>query len=397
MGHGPARHPRRIAGALAIWQYLVAVDASRKGNGSGWRYVAATAAYVFAQLSKPTAVAAPVIAAGLQVATEPRMYMRGFRASTQRSAIKPLILRPGFWLILALPRHPHHPAHQPIARATELVPILHRPIVAIYAIAFYVWKTVWPVHLCTDYGRVPWKIFADGQAYWTWIVPVGIGGLLIFARRMPMVIAGAAVYVLGLLPVLGLVGFDYQGISTVADRYLYLPMFGMASSWRRYWRGGGRAHRVWAVAATTGILGLLAFRTFALAWTWHDNQSLWCTRAGGQSAEHCRQRHAFPRRAACEELSAGDRLRRAIHPRQRVPAARLCDLANVYAQMGRTKDAVSAMMQAYRLEPRDPQVLVDLGVQLVNDQQLSARYSGSARRWRSIRITPRPRSTWRSR
>jgi tetratricopeptide (TPR) repeat protein len=45
---------------------------------------------------------------------------------------------------------------------------------------------------------------------------------------MPALGIGAAVFVVGLLPVLGFTPFMFQLFSTVADHYLYLPMLGIA-------------------------------------------------------------------------------------------------------------------------------------------------------------------------
>jgi hypothetical protein len=40
----------------------------------------------------------------------------------------------------------------------------------------------------------------------------------------------AVIFVLSIAPVLGLISFDYQNWSNVADRYMYLPMFAIALS-----------------------------------------------------------------------------------------------------------------------------------------------------------------------
>jgi tetratricopeptide (TPR) repeat protein len=65
--------------------------------------------------------------------------------------------------------------------------------------------------------------------FWSWAVPLVLFVVLIMNRkRMPAVLAGFGIFVIGLLPVLGLTPFMYQLHSTVADHYMYLPMFGIA-------------------------------------------------------------------------------------------------------------------------------------------------------------------------
>ncbi len=65
-------------------------------------------------------------------------------------------------------------------------------------------------------------------AYLAWIVPAA---LLVLAhrhrRRYPFIWLGALLFLLFLLPTLGLVPFAYQAYSTVADRYAYLALIGL--------------------------------------------------------------------------------------------------------------------------------------------------------------------------
>jgi protein O-mannosyl-transferase len=185
-------------------------------NGRCW-YLAAAACYVLGMLSKPTAIVAPLLAGTIDWL----ILRRPFRSVVAAAA--PL-------LILAIPcavwtrtAQPTNSGNQPV------VPLLARPLVAGDAVAFYVGKLVAPVRLSIHYVRRPDEVWRDGRALWTWLVPAVVVLVAIaLRRRAPWGLAAAMLFVLGLLPVLGLVPFEFQYYSTVADHYLYLPMLGIA-------------------------------------------------------------------------------------------------------------------------------------------------------------------------
>jgi Tfp pilus assembly protein PilF len=104
-----------------------------------------------------------------------------------------------------------------------------RPFIAADAIAFYLEKLIIPVRLCIDYMRTPQYVMAHWWGYVDWILPAS---LLYAAWRLRHwsrdLWIGTVVFVVGLLPVLGFSPFIFQCYSTVADRYLYFSMFGIA-------------------------------------------------------------------------------------------------------------------------------------------------------------------------
>jgi tetratricopeptide (TPR) repeat protein len=72
-------------------------------------------------------------------------------------------------------------------------------------------------------------VVATGEIYYTWIfVAIAAVGIVLARKRYPLLIVSSAIFVLGMLPVLGLTRFMYQRHSTVADHYMYLPMLGVA-------------------------------------------------------------------------------------------------------------------------------------------------------------------------
>jgi tetratricopeptide (TPR) repeat protein len=79
-------------------------------------------------------------------------------------------------------------------------------------------------------------------------------------------------FVAGLLPVLGLSPFLVQRWSTVADRFVYLSMFGVALA--AAWLAGLRWTRP-AMVACSAIVVLLAARSMVQVRTWRDRISLY--------------------------------------------------------------------------------------------------------------------------
>jgi protein O-mannosyl-transferase len=193
-----------LAGAfslLAIWIYLRAGIRNQ---------MIATAVFALALLSKPTAAVTPLILAIIlvcQLRTHVRWLTLWF---VMAAAI----------LIVAWFVQPSGDVYRP--------PIWGRPIVALDAIAFYVGKLLVPFHFLIDYGRSPDWLMAHPSAWWTAAVAM-FGGVIILAIRKPNLCIAAAITLVGLLPVLGLVPFNFQYYSTVADRYAYLAMLGIVA------------------------------------------------------------------------------------------------------------------------------------------------------------------------
>ncbi len=168
--------------------------------------------------------------------------------------------------------------HSTVRRRLKPWPLWSRPFIAADALNFYLCKLLLPVHLSFDYGRTPLAMLNDPflhrTLYWSWMFPA-IAALFVWRLRRPMPAVAALVFFLGVLPVLGLIPFAYQYYSTVADRYVYLSMLGvaMAAAWVLA-RFGNRA--VWCAAG--GVLAALMSLSFLQAGVWKDTDTLY-TRA----------------------------------------------------------------------------------------------------------------------
>jgi hypothetical protein len=197
-----------------ILAYLRAVQSGEKRSRNYW---IASALFIAALLSKPSAVVLPLIVAAL----DRILYRRRWKTIVAWTAP---------WLVPAIAAALIAQRIQSTADI-ESNPIWARPLIAADALAFYLWKLVVPIQLTFEYGRTPRAVFNDPQfmhpLYWTWIFPV-IAGLIVWRLRRPLLSASAWIFVLALLPVLGFAPFVFQYHSTVADRYVYVSMLGIA-------------------------------------------------------------------------------------------------------------------------------------------------------------------------
>ena len=178
-------------------------------------YFLATIAFALAMLAKSSAVVVPAIA-----------FILDFFLAHRRFRDSLVFLLPWFFLtipIILIGRHA-----QPAAFIGPAVPFLSRPLVALDAIAFYLWKLIWPATLGIDYGRTPQIVIVHGWQALTWFVPLLIIAIILWNRRIKWFALAFAIFILALAPVLGFLPFDFQAYSTVADHYVYLAMLGPA-------------------------------------------------------------------------------------------------------------------------------------------------------------------------
>ena len=102
------------------------------------------------------------------------------------------------------------------------------PLIAADSLVFYLRKIVFPDGFIIDYGRTPSFVL---QSYWRHlgIFIAAAGGLgLSFTKNRRFWFLASALFIAGVLPVLGLVPFEFQHISGVADRYVYLSMLAVS-------------------------------------------------------------------------------------------------------------------------------------------------------------------------
>ena len=200
---------------LTLLLYVTSVG-QKKASARQFYYAVASVAYLLALGAKPGMVAIPAVAFILGL--WPLRHSKRTLAFT----IIPWLIIGVVWTVLTIR------AQTAAALARDLVPLWVRPLVALDALAFYVAKIFWPFNLSADYGRAPNLVFQSGALYWTALFPVALVVVLTFFRRTRWLIFSFAIFTVALAPTLGLVPFNFQIVSTVADRYGCFALLGPA-------------------------------------------------------------------------------------------------------------------------------------------------------------------------
>ncbi len=231
----------------------------------------AAALLLAAMLAKPAAIVFP----GVLLLVD-RVLLR---RTIKESAVLPVIV----WL-LTLPIVVATKSFQPNLNMDFVPSIAQRTLVAADALGFYVWKLVMPYSLALDYGRSPRHVLAQ-MGGWRLVLPVAvsIAGFIAAATAFfrparqrtwcAIVSCGWTIFVFSLVPVLGLVPFEYQDFSTVADRYMYVSMFGAAMV---VWGLAIQVRKRPVALATLAIVVVttLAVSTFRQASRWRSTETL---------------------------------------------------------------------------------------------------------------------------
>lgn len=317
-------------------------------------YAWATLALVAAMLSKPTAMVVPVMA----FVVDALLIGRPVR----RAAVW---LAP--WVLLSIACAIAARLVQPIGDVSHAGPLVYRPLVALDAVAFYIGKLLWPMNLAVDYGRTPHMTIASGSPFVTWVVPVALLAVALWAWRkhgqaVPLV--ALAIFAIGVGPVIGLVSYDFQRLSNVADHYLYLPMIGVALlvafAMSRASGATGAVRPIWRTVAAV-LLVVLAVRSAVQAGTWRDTASLFnhVLRVNPTSgtAYNSLATLAVEQRRPTDAIPLAER---AVQHAPKMTEAWVT-LGAGYAMTGDMARATAAYRKAVEVDPNEPRALAALG------------------------------------
>ena len=381
---------------LAMWQYVVLARGDGDGPEGhvhlpGLRWTVGTVALGLALLSKPSAVVVPLLLALIDYLILRRPLIRVAKWTAG-------------WFALAVAAAVLARTVQPATSTSVDVALWQRPFVAGDALAFYLHQLVLPMQLAPDYGHTPARVFESVYGYASLLVPALILVALVSIWRLrSAATASMAVFVAGVLPVLGFVPFEFQTFSTVSDRYLYLSMLGPAifTAFVLRRQGPGLAH-----LAAIGVLGALAFQSAQQVMVWRDTETLLShtlevnphsglahsnlgevlMNSGEveQAVVHFREAAAQNPNSAQTRSNLGSALGQTGHLEESVEhlseAVRLdpeyararMNLASAYAGLGRNPEAIEQLLEVTRLEPGFAPAFYTLGLLLQAQNSLEA-------------------------
>lgn len=171
----------------------------------------ATLCFLFAILSKPSAVVLPAVIVALE------FILNG-------KPTKQVWKKMGIWLVFSVAAIVQTKAAQEDFLNQDFS-LFQRGLVILDTYSFYIQKFFFPYPLSPNYARTPEAALADPDLIWLVLIgAVFMIGHAILAWRADKRYALLGVWMVALAPVSGVVAFGYQKISTVSDHYNYFAM-----------------------------------------------------------------------------------------------------------------------------------------------------------------------------
>ncbi len=179
-------------------------------------FITASVFFVSALLSKPSAVVLPFVISVLTWC----FYKENFKI-----VLKGLVL----WLLFVIPILLVTRNSQPDESIYISIPFWERFFIAGNSLLFYLYKLLIPYPLAACYGNTPMLAVKDHFIYLSTFICVC---LMIFSfikrKSNPILFSSLFIIVIIVLPVSGLIPFEYQKHAGTADRYIYLGTLGAA-------------------------------------------------------------------------------------------------------------------------------------------------------------------------
>lgn len=354
----------------SVWMYLLA-SRSDAGRRRAVLLFVATIVFVLALLSKPSAIVTPFL-------LTPLLWLDAGGPS-RRLARE--MLRLVWWVVISIPIIVIV-KHTQTAEYVREAPLWFRPVVGFDTLGFYARKLVWPTRLAIDYGRTPTWLMSSAERYWTWAIPFGVAALLGAAKKwLPCVWYSAGVMILGVWPFAGIQKFEFQNVSTVADRYFYLAMLGpallVACIVRRWPK---------TLPFVAAMIVALATVTIRQSHTWSDTDAL-ISRAlevnaksriangllGYRAAKRGDRAEAAARYASVLELDPTDPMTN-------------YNLANLLLADGKFDQAAARYDTALKRDPSYAQARTNLGIALMRLNRLDEAHDQFIR---AVQLAPR--------
>jgi Flp pilus assembly protein TadD len=263
-------------------------------------------------------------------------------------------------------------AQQRAVASWEGLPLSIRIANSLVAYVAYIGKTIWPSGLAVFYphplSTLPvWKVAGAG------LLLAGVSCLVLLrARRQPYLAVGWLWYLGTLVPVIGVV---QVGAQSMADRYMYVPLIGLAImiSWGipdlvTRWR----IQRIALPLSAATVLAALMIVTWSQLGHWHDSVALF-QRAldvtDNNYVAHSSLGSALAERGKIAE--AIDHLSQAIRIKPSYSQGHY-SLGFTLAGQGRNVEAIAHFSEALRIRPDYAEAHNNLGVLLAGQGKIAA-------------------------
>jgi hypothetical protein len=309
---------------------IVFVRFAERKRAEPWLYSAGTVLFLCALLSKPSSVVVPGLA---------------WLLTRKRAA----------WLVPWAVVSMLFAIYSAALQGDATTPMYMRPLVAIDALGFYVFKTILPIHHVANYDHG----IALVLALKTWPhVLTGLG----FVAASWWIGWPAFFFAVALLPNLGFVPFNFQFISTTADRYAYLAVFGV--SWGCAILLRRHRHQL-AVLVAGGVLFACLLLSGSQVSVWKDSRTLFehtlSTPGGDRAMAHLQLGEMLRREGRTSESL--EHTTRAVELRPDSAALTAHGVALYSA--GRHLEATSHLRRALELNPLEIDARWGLGSALI--------------------------------
>jgi Flp pilus assembly protein TadD len=358
-----------------FWMLAVIAYARFAKEGGLGRYSAVAALMALGLMAKPTLVMLPFVLVALDV--WPLRRMTAVTAARRLAEKAPLLVLAGASAAVTLLAH----ARGGHLASTDDLPLGPRLANAAWALVVYLGKVPWPVGLAVPY---PYEAGRLGAKAFLAALLLGAAGALAVrsARTRPYVLVGSAWYVLALVPVLGIV---QTGPQARADRFLYIPLVGLAVvlSWGLHELAGRTRHMRAALPwAAAGALVACVALTRQQVRHWESTTTLFL-----HAVSVTKDNHVAHHNLAAALALAGDLAGAARHDAEAVRikpdyvAARTA-LGVTLARQGRLAEALEHQREAVRLAPSSADAHFNLGVvwaRLGRPADAEARYAEAVR------------------
>jgi hypothetical protein len=302
-------------------------------------FIGATALFVCALLSKPSAVMLPVITLLLTWCFA-------------RHAFKPVAYAMIIWICIVIPVALSTAGSQTNEVLSYVPPMGSRFTLAGYSLGFYLTKILAPVKLAPSYGITPQVIATDALSY-AFTALVAALAIFVFLNRakLRVVFTGYFLFIISLIPVTGIVTFYFQRYSNVADRYVYFGMTGMAIIVAYLWTISAKKEYI---RYMTGVfIGVCVILTSLQVPVWKNEFSIWDESMNNYPEQYqaAYNRGVYYTQQGNAELAVADYSTALQHD----PASKdaLVNRANAYARLNRFSDALRDYDAAIAIDPGD--------------------------------------------